>query len=194
MKLYTKTINDKIVTKLQTEIVINKVDYVQLVEDGEPVKMYSTVCNPTHEMLIEDGWEEYIEPTHEITPEELFIQAKNQKLDEIINYDSSTEVNEFYIGDMSVWLDKNTRAGLKLRFEAEKAMGVIETTLWYNDIEFILPVDIAVQMLYSIEIYASKCYDNTNKNLAEVNKMTSIVDIINYDITKGYPEKLTFTI
>lgn len=192
MKLYTKIINDKLVKKPQNEIVINKVDYVQLVEDSEPVKMYSTICNPTHEMILADGWAEFVNPVQ--TPEESIETIKESKKNEIINYDSSDEVNIFYINDIPMWLDKNTRAGLKLRFEAEIAMGDTETTLWYNNTEFKLPVTTAMQLLYALEKYASKCYDNTNKNLAEVNKMTSIVDIISYDITIGYPEKLTFTL
>jgi hypothetical protein len=47
-------------------------------------------------------------------------------------------------------------------------------------------------MLNAIEVYASKCYDQTQYHLSEVNKLTSIEEIRNYDYKVGYPEKLQF--
>lgn len=111
-------------------------------------------------------------------------------LTEIIKlYDISSAVNEFTINGVSVWLDKNTRAGLKLRFEAEMASGKTETTLWYNNMSFNLPLDQAIQMLYAIELYASECYDVTQQHLANVQDLE---DIENYDYRSNYPEKLEF--
>ena len=146
--------------------------------------------NPTHEMLIEDGWELYVAP--EPTEEELFNDAKRQKIFEINNYDSSDEINIFYIQGLPVWLDKATRAGLKLRFEAELAMKEENTTLWYGNQSFTLQLNMAIQMLYAIEVYASKCYDNTQKHLANVEKLETLDEIMEYDYHTGYPEKLNF--
>lgn len=148
------------------------------------------IINPTHEILLENGWEEYIEPTP--TEEELLEEAKRIKSVEIKHYDSSDAVNTFYMGDYPVWLDKATRAGLILRFEAEKAKDVESTTLWYENIQFPLQVDTAIQMLYAIELYASACYDNTQKHLCEITKLTTKEDVESYDYTTGYPEKLIF--
>ena len=47
-------------------------------------------------------------------------------------------------------------------------------------------------MLYAIENYASACYDNTQKHIAEIEKLEIKEDIENYDFTVGYPEKLNF--
>lgn len=47
-------------------------------------------------------------------------------------------------------------------------------------------------MLYAIEVYASKCYDNTQKHLANVEKLETLEEIIEYDYHTGYPEKLNF--
>lgn len=96
------------------------------------------------------------------------------------------------MNDYPVWLDKPTRTGLMLRFQAESEMGQTTTSLWYEGAEFILPLDMAIQMLYAIEIYASKCYDNTQKHLSDVDKITNVDDLKNYDYTTGYPEKLNF--
>jgi hypothetical protein len=45
---------------------------------------------------------------------------------------------------MPMWLDKETRVGLKLRFEAELASGKTETTLWYDGLSFNLSLEQAV--------------------------------------------------
>ena len=176
MKEYTKQIDGKTVIKPQNKIVV--------IKDGRQW------FNPSHDMLIEDGWVEYVQP--EPTQEELLARAKRTKVREVQLYDSSEEVNIFYIQDLPVWLDKATRAGLKLRFEAELAMGKEQTTLWYGNTQFPLPLSQAVQMLYAIEVYASACYDNTQAHLANINALTTITEVEAYDYTTFYPEKLRF--
>ena len=81
---------------------------------------------------------------------------------------------------------------MKLRFESELARGKKETTLWYNNYQFSLNLDDAVEMLYSIEEYASMCYDNTQLHLSNISKLDIIEEIENYDFRQGYPEKLYF--
>jgi hypothetical protein len=49
-----------------------------------------------------------------------------------------------------------------------------------------------MQMLYAIEIYASECYDNTQLHLANVETLSTLDSILEYDYTTGYPEKLRF--
>lgn len=110
-------------------------------------------------------------------------------------YDSSRHVNEFTIGGVHVWLDKSTRVGLALRFEAEVAAGKTETALWYNGMNFTLPLkgdESSFALLYAIELYASACYDNTQQHYANVYKLESVEDVVAYDYTTGYPPKLAF--
>lgn len=147
------------------------------------------IC-PTHEMLIADGWAVYTKP--EPTAEELFERAKSELKQSIINYDSSNAVNNFFMGDMPMWLDKGTRTGLMLRFQSEQAIGKENTTLWYGTHSFTLPIATAIQMLFAIEAYASACYDNTQKHLANVEELTLAKDVESYDYTIGYPEQLHF--
>lgn len=113
MKRYTKIIDGKIVIKPKNEIIIRK--------NG------SVTYNPSEAKILDDGWVEYIAP--EPTAEDKLISAKNIKLHNIRQYDASDAVNVFYINELPIWLDKATRAGLKLRFEAEIAMGKTETSL-----------------------------------------------------------------
>lgn len=110
----------------------------------------------------------------------------------VLEFDSSTAVNEFTIGGAKVWLDKATRVGLKLRFEGEKGSGATHTTLWYNGVSFTLNVDDAINMLFAIEMYASACYDKTQEHLANIDKIETVAELIEYDYTIGYPSKLEF--
>ena len=176
MKQYTKTIDEQTVIKPRNKIVV--------VANG---RQY---INPTEEILYADGWTEYVIP--EPTAEELLQRARQRKVREIERYDSSSEVNQFYVSKIPVWLDKATRAGLLLRFQAEKAQGLVSTALWHNGQQFPLSVDNAIAMLYAIELYASACYDNTQRHLAAVNALTTIEEIEQYDYRVGYPDKLNF--
>lgn len=127
-------------------------------------------------------------------PESLECQKRLLR-ERILAYDSSEHVNSFSIGGINTWLDKPTRVGLKLRFEAEKRLGKTETTLWQNGMQFPLPLvgDVtALDMLDGIELYASACYDVTQMHLANIVTLTSVSEVKKYDHTAGYPEKLKF--
>lgn len=179
MKQYQKTIDGKSVKKKASEIVIRKGGMV--------------TTNPTEEMILADGWTEYVAPpVPEPTEEELLQRAKIRKKQEIEAYDKSDEVNLFYIGDTPMWLDKETRTGLMLRFQAEISLGNENTTLWANGVQYPLPLATAVQMLYALEVYASACYDNTQRHLSEAETLATIEAIEAYDYTWGYPDKLRF--
>lgn len=188
--LYTKIIDGNKVTKTRNNIVLKKVRTITDPKTGENKDVTMNVFNPTEEMLFEDGWEIYTAP--ELTPEQILSNAKIDKKHEINNYDSSSNVNEFYIQEMPVWLDKNTRSGLMLRFNSELAMKKENTTLWYNGISFTLPLNNAIQMLYALEVYASECYDNTQAHLANVDKLDTLDAVLEYNYTVGYPDKLHF--
>lgn len=141
------------------------------------------VQNPeTKELTTEKYW---LCDVIEFTKSEL---SKVNILKECIKaYDSSHCINEFTINGIPMWLDKDTRTGLQLRFEAEIAMGKTETTLWSNGQSFTLPLDKAMEMLKAIEVYASKCYNVTQEHLHNI---ATLEDISNYDYRIGYPNKL----
>lgn len=185
MRQYTKQIDGKTIVKTRKEIVIRK--------DGR------VTYNPTEDMILTDGWMEYIQPTvtaPELTDEHrakaALVRARHKKRNEILEYDKSKEVNSFFVGELQMWLDKATRAGLLLRFQAEQAQGLEDTILWYNNLQFPLKVTQAIQMLYAIELYASACYDNTQRHYAAISTMVTAEEIEAYDYTQGYPEKLRF--
>lgn len=166
------------IIKLRKDIIIEKDGYV--------------TYNPTEEMVLEDGWVEYVYKAPELTEEEKIERKRKEILNKIDIYDQSNKVNIFYIGEYEVWLDKATRAGLKLRFEAEIAIGKTETSLWYNNVQFPLELENAMKMLYALELYASECYDNTQYHKMMISELTDFNAINEYDYTTGYPEKLRF--
>lgn len=157
-------------------------------KDGNDKVVSTNTYNPTEEMILADGWVEYVTPVYEPTIEDY----RQRKKDEILRFDSSKEVNEFRIKGISVWLDKATRAGLMLRFQAEKAVGKEDTTLWYEGHQFELTIDAAMQMLYMIENYASACYDNTQRHLSVIDNLSTKDELDSYDYRAGYPDKLEF--
>lgn len=187
---FIKTIDNKINIKLRKHIVLNRTETVENPETGEIETFEVQTFNPTDEMLFADGWKVYVTP--ELTPEQILFNAKKDKKQEVGQYDSSNAVNEFYISGMPVWLDKATRAGLKLRFDAEVAMGKTETTLWHGNMQFPLSLDMALQMLCAIEVYASACYDNTQAHLANIDNLETLEAVLEYEYTADYPEKLNF--
>lgn len=187
---FIKTTDNRIEIKLRKHIVLNRIESIENPETGEVQEIEMQTFNPTDEMLFDAGWELYVES--EPTDEELFNESKKFKKDEVIRYDSSREVNEFYIQGMPVWLDKATRAGLMLRFNSELALKKENTTLWYEGYSFTLSLNTAMQMLYALEVYASECYDNTQLHLANIEKIETKEELDAYDYRVGYPEKLRF--
>lgn len=130
----------------------------------------------------------------EMTEEQMIPWMKEQLKRAINKYDKSKNVENFTIGGIDVWLDKETRTGLLLRFQAEKNEGKTETTLWQNGIAFPLLIDNGIQMLYAIEVYASATYDLKEQLLAEADKLDSTASMIEFDGTRksGYPAQLAF--
>ena len=119
---------------------------------------------------------------------------KNHLLSLQKEYDSSAEVNCFILNNKKVWLDKLTRASLFNTISLEKSNGIDVTTLWFNTMSIKINVDKALTLLTAVEMYAKKCYDNTQKHYVEIKQLESIEDCLAYDITKEYPDILNIQI
>ena len=111
---------------------------------------------------------------------------------ELDKFDNSDAVNGFTLNGIPMWLDKETRNGLRLRFDSQKALGQTDTTLWYGVTPISLNIDLAISMLQMLEVYASGCYDRTAQHKAAIGNLTTIDEVFNYDYTEGYPAKLAF--
>lgn len=116
--------------------------------------------------------------------------AKTSMLADITAYDSSTAVNSFLLNGMEVWLDKATRVGLMNSTTIAKSMGQKTTTLWLGSYQLEVDCDKAIQLLSALEMYALECFNVTAAHKKAVSSIESIEDILTYDYTAGYPDKL----
>ena len=121
-------------------------------------------------------------------------KQKRKLINEINAYDTSDEVNSFFLNGVKVWLNKDTRVGLMNSLTIEKNAGKEESTLWFNNICITINCDAAIQMLSTLELYALNCYNVTAKHKVAVENLNNLEEALGYDYTVGYPEKLSFTI
>ena len=145
---------------------------------------------PNVEQLEQWGFEEYVEPTP--TPEELLARTKASKIAELEAYDSSDEVNSFSVNGISMWVPADKRAVLRISIEAYKALGAENITKVWNGQEYTFSTSEWDTMLNQVEVYASECFNQTQRHLAAINALDTVEAVNEYDFTQGYPEKLVF--
>lgn len=180
MKRYYKQTDGKTVIKTRKEIVIRK--------DGR------VTYNPTEEMVLADGWVEYVPPTPpEPSAEELLERARRRKLDELRRYDEGSEVNDCIIvyqgEEIHYWANKDERNDLKNAVRDCIAMGRDTYRLDLRDkgLSISLPCEALLQMLSALEIYAIDCYNRTSDHEFAIKALTTKDEIEAYDFTIGYP-------
>ncbi len=187
MKRYYKQIDNKNVIKTRKEIVIRK--------DGR------VTYNPTEDMVLADGWVEYVTPEPKPIPDAVLLKrAKSRKIDEINEYDSSVDVNICYIktplDTIPYWANKTERSSLKSAVQDYMALGRETYRLDLREVG--VSVDIVceklLQMLSALEVYAIDCYNKTTDHIYAVNNLTTVEEIDIYDYRVDYPEKLTFNL
>lgn len=180
MKKYKKEIDGKAVVKALNEIVLNK--------DG------SMVFNPTEEMILEDGWVEYVFQRFELPMEMQLKMIKDRKLRELERYDESEEVNDCIIvyqgEEIHYWADKTERNDLKNAVRDCITMGRTEYRLDLRDkgISITLSCELLLQMMAALEVYAIDCYNKTTDHEFVINALTTKEEIDSYDFKVGYPE------
>ena len=121
-------------------------------------------------------------------------KEKRRVIKEIELYDTSSAVNSFVLNGVEVWLNKDTRVGLMNSLTIEKDAGKEESTLWFNNICVTINCDAAIQMLSALELYALNCYNVTAQHKVNVENLETVDEVVAYDYTSGYPEKLIFNI
>lgn len=111
---------------------------------------------------------------------------------QIQGYDSSNKVNQFYLNDVALWLDKATRVGLVNSITIEKEAGREETCLWFDGLMVRMKVTDALAALSQLELYALDCYNVTAQHQVAITQAQSIDELRDFDITADYPEMLQF--
>ena len=123
-------------------------------------------------------------------PKDVIAFAKENVIKAITAFGSSPEIDSFTYNGIPLWLDQRKRSGLITRFDAEESMGKTETTLWADTTPIKLSIKDGRKMLYTLECYASACFDTTASHKAAVKAMTTLEEVLKYDFTKDYPIKL----
>lgn len=188
MKRYIKEIDGEKIIKYANKIIL--------------IKNGFQIINPTQEMLLEDGWVEYIEPKSEVqtqpelTDEEKFNIAKQDLIEKILEYDKSSDVNICYIEfanqQLPYWADKLERSSLKSAIQDCINCGRENYRLDLREVGIYVDVNCenALNILSQLEVYAIDCYNTTTDHLFAVNNLTTIEELENYDYKQNYPEKI----
>lgn len=136
--------------------------------------------------LVSEEWRERCKATLE--------KAKKEKLEAILAYDTSSDVNGFMLNGNKVWLDKETRVGLMNSTTIAKSVGQKTTTLWLGSMKLVIDCDKAIQLLSALEMYALDCFNVTASHKQAVSELTTIEEVEAYDYKVGYPKMLEMSI
>lgn len=142
---------------------------------------------PTEEEITEDyQW-------HTETLDKMMLdQAKLVKNREIMEYNSSSNVDGFYLNGVKHWLTLDERKAAELSTKAHITLGHETTEQCLGGVFYTIPCESLIYMLAELEIYALECLNHAKRQEAEVMAMTDIEAVEKYDVTKGYPEMLRF--
>ena len=147
---------------------------------------------PTGE-FVDSGYIGFIEATvvGSLTPE----KVANIRKEEVDIYDKSDAVNALYVNGKQMWYGKVDRTCINYSMQVEKSNGEETTTLYDNDgVAYVLPIDTALELFAQLELYAKACYNKTQEHKDNLASLETVEEILAYDITADYPEKLNITL
>ena len=125
------------------------------------------------------------------------LEATRQSvLGKIAEFDTSDAVNEFVINGIGMWLDGDTqRPKLRGAVQAYLDKGLGDYPLCVEGVG-VIPVAPTklLSMLADIEVYAIECFTKTFEHKEAVSTLTTCEELVSYDYTTGYPEKLVFNL
>jgi hypothetical protein len=101
-------------------------------------------------------------------------------------HNSSSVVKSFIYNGKEYWLDKENRNSLLNLSNSS----LIDIDLVLGDeIISLSPLKLK-SLLLKLEDYSHKCFVNTSRHLIAIKDLKHIEDIMSYDYTTGYPEKV----
>lgn len=117
---------------------------------------------------------------------------KEYRIKQIEEYDASDAVNTFYINGQPMWLTVQERQQIATQISANEVIGRETMTKWFNGNEYTFPISLWKQMLVAVEVYAGDALNVTESHKVAVAVIEDADEALAYDITAGYPEKLSF--
>ncbi|WP_297220243.1 DUF4376 domain-containing protein [uncultured Prevotella sp.] len=116
--------------------------------------------------------------------------AQKMVLEKITEWDTSEAVNSFVLDGMAVWIDKDTRMGLRQNIADKVTLGEQHISMWLQGRAITLPCAEAERLMCGLENYAYECYCVTARHKAEVNALNTAEEVLAYDYMNGYPDKI----
>lgn len=118
--------------------------------------------------------------------------SMREKLDAIKSavtmYANSNVVKQFTINNHTSWLDSEQRSSIKDAIEANINVGNTTYTLWINNNPIVLDCNKALEVISSLELYSSQCYNITSTLHKEIESCgVNIEAACNIDFTTKYP-------
>ena len=186
MKRFKKLRDGNIVVKTLKEMVIRK--------DGK------VTYDPAEDMVLADGWVEYVPPTpSEPSAEVLLERAKKRKLLDLYAYDESREVNDCIIvyqgQELHYWANKHERGSLGRAVSDCMALGRTEYRLDLRElgVSLSIPCEKLLLMLAVLEVYAIDCYNKTTDHEFAIKACATEAEVDAYEFRGvGYPEMPRF--
>lgn len=177
-----------------TTILINEtpviIEYDDVADDGSPVKVKRQMYR-YDSYRFDFGIGTLLPSKIKNLEEYVLRRIKDIIIDKITKYDVSENVNLFYLQGNPMWLNDIKRTSLIKSTNIRKSQGAITTVLWDDDNnKYDIPVDMALNMLNTLEMYALDCYNMTAQHKKNISEMDSIEDVLNYDYMAGYPKIL----
>ncbi len=127
-----------------------------------------------------EGWKELLALVNGKADEESLRQVLIGK---VKNLEDS---KEFEYKGKKLWWNKNTRAGL-LNL-ANSSTDNVAILIGDDVISFNL--ESLKDLLAQLEVYSSKCLIVTHKHIKAIERLQTFEDILKYDYTLGYPDKV----
>lgn len=82
--------------------------------------------------------------------------------------------------------------GLRQNIADKMTKGEENIAIWLNGKPITLPCAVAEEMMCNLEDYAYECFNVTAQHKANISKLGTVEDVIGYDYTTCYPQKLVF--
>jgi hypothetical protein len=188
----------------------NNIDLVKIVaSDGHVLTEVEEVENRTFCSVVytttssKDKWKEITQAeavalqagktTAEIAADGNTLEgAIQKKIAEINDYSESNAVNSLTYNGVETWLTPAIRSNYLTSISSAELLGETSITFAIAGQAVTVPLQNAKILLAKIQRYADASYLVTQKHIAEVSKLTTVAEVEAYDITQGYPEKLSF--
>lgn len=120
--------------------------------------------------------------------------SRRWKKTEVADYAKTDAVKEFTISATAGWLDSEARVSISKAVSDKAAAGRELVTIYLGENGFEMTPAKAQEILSAVEVYASDCFDITERHILAIDQLSTIEDIEGYDYKSNYPSKLVFSI